>query len=84
MSRAAAAATAAPKGKVIGVAHIRSTDPARMGQEDTIITYQDSNGQRYAVTIPLSSPTPAQVSAAIKDHYKNRVAPIMSLEVPLG
>jgi hypothetical protein len=70
-------------GTVLSILQMPANDPKRLGQTDTIITYQISPQHIFQVRIPKATVTTADVDAAIKQHFAT-VKPILGRTVNLG
>ena len=52
--------------EIIDVRPVPSTDPQRLGQMDTLVTYRVDQFRVYVVRIPKENPTEEEIKAAIK------------------
>jgi len=68
--------------KIISVISIPSREPSRLGEMDTLITYQVDPLHTYSVIIPESHPSEADIMAAVRADYAQR-SKISNMEIPL-
>jgi len=68
--------------KIISVISIPSRDPERLGEMDTMITYQVDPLHTYSVIIPSAHPTESEIMAAVRADYAQR-SKISNMEIPL-
>jgi len=68
--------------KIISVISIPSREPSRLGEMDTMVTYQVDPLHTYSVIIPESHPSEADIMAAVRADYAQR-SKISNMEIPL-
>lgn len=58
--------------KIIDARQIVNPGGPRVGQVDTLVTFQDENGDQRMVTIPKPDPTEEEVRLAIRKEIESR------------
>jgi hypothetical protein len=65
-------ATETPKVTVVSTIDLPSSDPARLGKMDLLVTYRVDALHTFTVKIPAENMTPQKFDAAIKSDYAER------------
>jgi len=60
------------KVKVLDVRRAPSLATGRIGQLDTLVTYQIDDGGAHSVSIPKDAPTAVEIEKAVKDDVASR------------
>lgn len=58
--------------RIIDVRKIVNPGGPRLGQIDTLVTYQSEDGNNFMVSVEKADPTDAEIQAAIKKDMESR------------